>query len=128
MLARSLIIAAGVATAAACGAQSSGSAPGAGLYGSVRISPASPVCLSGTSCSKPARDFKLVFVGGGRSSTATTDARGRYRVRLAPGRYVVRAAAALRNDSPKSGLLPRVVSVPSGRFAKRDFTYDTGIR
>ena len=128
MIARSLLLAAGAATVAACGAQSSGSADGAGLYGTVHISPASPVCLAGTSCSKPARNFKLVFSAGGRTVTATTNRRGRYRVQLGAGRYVVRAAAASRNASPKAGLQPRMVSVPSRAFARRDFVFDSGIR
>ena len=114
---------------AACGAQSSGGAGGGGLYGTVRISPASPVCLVGTSCSRPARGFKLVFSGNGRTVTAKTNARGHYRVQLASGRYVVRAAAASRNNaSPKAGLSPRTVSVPGNGFAKRNFVYDPGIR
>jgi hypothetical protein len=128
VIARSLILAAGIATLAACGAQSSGGADGSGLYGTVRISPSSPVCLAGTSCSKPARGFKLVFSAGGHTVTATTNARGRYRVQLASGRYVVRAAAASRNASPKAGLQPRAVSVPSSGFVRRNFVYDSGVR
>ena len=126
MLARSLILAAGIATVAACGAQSSGGADG-GLYGTVRISPSSPVCLAGKPCSKPARGFKLVFSASGHTATATTDARGRYRVRLGSGRYRVRAGS-LVGASPKRGLQPRAVTVPGGGFAKRDFVYDAGIR
>lgn len=128
VIARSLILAGGIATVAACGAQSSGGAGGGGLYGTVRISPASPVCLVGTSCSRPARRFKLVFSGNGRTVTARTNARGHYRVELASGRYVVRAAGASRNASPKAGLSPRTVSVPGNGFAKRNFVYDPGIR
>jgi hypothetical protein len=128
VIARSLLLAAGAATVAACGAQGSGGADGAGLYGTVRISPASPVCLAGTSCSKPARGFKLVFSAGGHTVTTTTNRRGRYRVQLTPGRYIVRAAAATRNASPKAGLQPRTVSVPSNGFARRSFVYDSGIR
>ena len=39
----------------------------------------------------------------------------------------VRAAAG-RNTGPKQGLVPAVVTVPRGRFARRDFIYDSGIR
>jgi hypothetical protein len=128
VIARSLLLAAGIATVAACGAQSSGGAAGGGLYGSVRLSPSSPVCVAGRPCSKPARGFKLVFSAGGRTVTTTTNRRGNYRVQLRPGRYVVRAAAASRNASPKAGLQPRAVTVPSSGFAKRNFVYDSGIR
>lgn len=123
---RSLLIAAGVAGAVGCGAQGSASSPASGLYGTVRISPSTPVCLTGKSCSKPARDFKLAFSSGGRTVTATTDAHGRYRIRLEAGRYVVRAATASR--MPKAGLQPRAASVPSNGYAKRNFLYDSGIR
>ncbi len=111
---------------AACGAQSSGGASGGGLYGTVRISPSTPLCGRGASCSKPARGFKLVFRGHGRTVTARTDAKGHYRVRLGGGTYTVRAGTA--STLPKSGLQPRRVKVPSSGFARRDFVYDSGIR
>jgi len=126
VIVRSLILAAGIATVAACGAQSSGSASGGGLYGTVRLSPASPVCQTGSSCSRPARHFKLLFSAGGRTVTATTNMKGHYRVQLGGGRYTVRAATT--STSPKHGLQPRTVRVPSSSFARRDFVYDSGIR
>jgi hypothetical protein len=126
VIARSLLAAAVLASAAACGAQSPSSASGSGLYGSVRVSPSSPVCLAGKACSKPAHGFKLVFSGGGRTVTARTDAHGRYRVRLARGRYLVLAAGM--PQLPKRGLQPGAVTVPNGGFARRDFVYDPGIR
>ena len=116
MSVRILPIFAAVATAAACGAQTSGGGSSAGLYGTVRISPATPVCQAGRSCSKPARHFRLVFVQQGQTVTATTNDHGRYRVDLDPGRYGVRRVK------------PALATVPSGRFARRDFTYDAGIR
>ena len=125
MFARSLLAAAAVATVAACGAQSSGSAVSGGLYGTVRLSPGSPVC-GGTGCSPPARNFKLTFTGRGRTVVATTDNRGHYRVRLVGGRYVVHAPG--RNVLPKRAVMPSAVTVPSGRFAKCNFIYDAGIR
>lgn len=126
MIARSLLAAAALASVAACGAQSPGSTSGSGLYGSVRVSPSSPVCLAGKACSKPAHGFKLVFSGGGRTVTAKTDAQGRYRVRLAGGRYLVLAAGM--TQLPKRGLQPGAVTVPDARFARRDFVFDPGIR
>ena len=114
------------AAAAGCGAREGGEAAAGGLYGTVRVQPATPACATGTSCTKPAADFRLVFLRDGRRVAApTTDARGRYRVRLAAGRYVVRAAEGV---SPKRGLQPGVVTAPDGRFARRDLTYDAGIR
>jgi hypothetical protein len=116
-----------VAIAASCGAQSPAHASGSGLYGTVRVAPATPTCRAGSSCSRPARGFRLTFFRNGRKvATATTDARGRYRVSLDSGRYAVHAG---RGTPPrKAALSPSRAAVPSGRFAKRDFTYDTGIR
>lgn len=113
--------------AAGCGAQSSGSAGASGVAGIVRISPASPVCRTGSTCSRPAKHFRLVFSRDGHSVVATTDAKGRYRVKLERGRYAVRAASG-RNTGPKQGLQPSTVTVPRGRFAEQAFIYDAGIR
>ena len=46
--------------------------------------------------------------------------------KLDSGRYAVHAGRGA--PSRKAGLSPSRAAVPSGRFAKRDFTYDTGIR
>ena len=127
MTARILPILVAVAAVTACGAQSSGAAGASGLEGVVRISPASPVCRTGKSCARPAKHFRLVFARNGRNTVAVTDSHGRYRVKLDRGGYVVRAAMG-RNAAPKQGLQPKRVTVPRGRVAKRDFTYDPGIR
>jgi len=116
-----------IAIAASCGAQSPARASGSGLFGTVRIAPATPTCRPGSPCSRPARGFRLSFFRNGRKvATATTDARGRYRVSLDSGRYAVHAGRGA--VSRRTGLMPTLTRVPSGRFAKRDFTYDTGIR
>jgi hypothetical protein len=113
--------------ATACGAQSSGAAGASGLAGVVRISPATPVCRAGSSCARPAKRFRLVFSRNGRNTVVVTDAHGRYRVKLDRGRYVVRAGLG-RSTGPKQRLQPSTVTVPRGRFGRRDFTYDSGIR
>ena len=127
MISRVLLILLAVVGATACGAQSSSGAGSSGLAGVVRISPAMPVCRTGTSCARPAKRFRLVFSRNGRNTVVVTDAHGRYRVKLERGRYVVRAVRG-RNTGPKQGLQPTAVTVPRGRFATRDFTYDSGIR
>jgi len=126
VIARILLASAALALGTSCGAQNSGGSSGSGLYGTVRVSPGTPTCVAGTQCNRPARRFRLVFSAHGRTVTATTDRNGRYRVRLERGRYLVRPA--LGGSFPKRGLEPQTVSVPRGRFARRDFTYDTGIR
>ena len=122
MSVRILLTIAGAASAAACGANTSGEAVRAsGLYGLVLIEPATPVCHVGMPCTKPARGVKLVFLRNGRrAASATTDARGRYRVQLRQGRYAVRIG--------RRAPTPTTATVPSGRFARRNFTYDAGIR
>ena len=127
VIARALLIVFAVAAATACGAQSSAGAGASGLAGIVRISPATPVCATGTSCARPARRFRLVFSRNGRTVSVTTDSHGRYRVKLERGRYVVRPARG-RNTGPKQGLQPSLVTVPRGRYANRNFIYDSGIR
>jgi hypothetical protein len=120
---RILLTIAAASSAAACGAQPSGEAGAAGLYGRVLIEPATPTCSPGTPCGRPAPDFELVFLQDGRRvAHATTDTRGRYRVRLAPGRY------AVHPEGRRPRLDPATAAVPSGRFARHDFTYDVGIR
>jgi hypothetical protein len=53
-----------------------------------------------------------------------TDARGRYRVALRPGRYAVRSAA----NGVGSFVEPSHVAVPAGRYARVSFYRDMGIR
>ena len=80
MSVRILLTIAAASSAAACGAQTSGEAGAAGLYGRVLIEPATPTCSPGTPCGRPAPDFELVFLQDGRRvAHATTDKRGRYR-------------------------------------------------
>jgi hypothetical protein len=122
VIARILVGLASAFVLAGCGSSLAGGTDG-GLVGTVRISPATPVCQTGSTCSRPARGFRLIFVGNGGQVTATTDRKGRYSIRVERGRYAVRPGRA-----PKRGLQPARVKVPGGRFAKRDFTYDPGIR
>jgi hypothetical protein len=109
---------------AAAAAQSADTA-GSGLYGKVVIEPAMPVCRPGVPCSRPAKDLKLAFLRNGRVvKTTITDHLGRYRIALPPGRYAVRP----RLQRLRNALEPAAVRVPRGRFAKRNFTLDVGIR
>jgi hypothetical protein len=118
---RILLTIAAVASLAACSAQSSGGAGNAGLYGVVFVHPATPVCHRGMPCSKPAPGVRLVFWRNGRrAATTKTDGRGRYRIELRQGPYAVRVG-------PRA-LKPATATVPRGRFARRNFTYDAGIR
>jgi hypothetical protein len=126
VIGRNLLILGSVLALAGCGSARSTSEGGGGLFGTVRIAPATPVCRTGSSCTRPARAFRLVFSANGRTVTATTDHNGRYRVSLDRGRYRVRAGAGA--GFAKRGLDPQAVRVTRGPFARRDFEYDPGIR
>ena len=97
-----------------------------GLHGTVEISPAQPVCMVGQSCTKPdANDVLAFWRAGRRVGTTRTDDSGRYRIALAPGRYVVTAP---RHHGIGRGLEPREVPVPTRRNVRVNFTLDIGIR
>ena len=97
-----------------------------GLHGTVVIDPARPVCVAGQSCSAPdPHDVLAFWRGGRRAAVVRTDAHGRYRLKLAPGRYTVTAP---RHRGPGRGIAPRRVTVSRGRYVRVNFTLDVGIR
>jgi hypothetical protein len=97
-----------------------------GLRGTVTRGPITPACAAEQRCSEPAPNVTLVFLMGNRvTGRAITDSAGRYRIRLAPGRYVVS-----RTPQPPigRGLQPEQARVFLGRVTRVDFSIDTGIR
>ena len=100
---------------------------GHGLYGVVMRGPTKPVCSIGEPCSEPATHTKLRFLRGTAVvSSVVTDARGRYRVRLPRGVYVVRVAGV-----PAGGMggriTPATVRVRAA-WRRQNFDIETGIR
>jgi hypothetical protein len=96
-----------------------------GLRGAVTLYPASPVCIEGEACSKPAGNTLLVFRRDGRvAARVETRADGTYHVILKPGRYVVVAPAYRRGV----GVTPRTVLVRRAKIARVDLEIDTGIQ
>lgn len=93
------------------------------LHGVVMRGPTKPVCEMATPCSEPAAHVQLVFHRPGADVVATTDAQGRYSVRLRRGTYIVRSA---QKQSIGRGLEPTRVVVR--RAMRADFAIDTGIR
>lgn len=101
------------------------SVPASGLRGVVVRGPITPVCVVDEPCEAPAAGIVLRFSRlGVVVARVTTGPAGGYRVRLRPGTYAV---ATMRRGIG-SGLTPRFVSVPRGRFARVDFHLDTGIQ
>jgi hypothetical protein len=102
-----------------------GTAAKSGLRGTVTLFPASPVCIEGDPCSKPAAHALLHFRRDGRvAARVETRADGTYRVILAPGLYRVVAPRYVRG----TGVSPKTVLVPRGRIARIDLEIDSGIQ
>ena len=96
-----------------------------GLRGAVTLYPASPVCIEGDPCSKPAAQVLLHFRRDGRVvARLKTRTDGTYRVILAPGRYGVVAPNYRRGV----GVTPRTVLVRKGKITRIDLEIDTGIQ
>lgn len=120
----------GVAFVLLFGSGASASIPQSGLWGFVRRGPITPVCIRGRPCSTPAPNLTLVFLRRhavvGR---AVTDGLGKYRLALRPGIYLVKVGASSAGGSVIGrGLTPAGADVLRSRFARVDFTLDTGIR
>jgi hypothetical protein len=120
--ARVLVVIAAALLLAGCGSrQAAGSS---GLSGRAILSPATPVCRTGTSCSKPARGLTLVFDRDGHTARTKTDKQGGFRIALAPGTYRLSVAGA----RPGSRLKPGMAKVEAGSYGNLELRYDAGIR
>ena len=117
------VLTAAVAAAAVLGGTATAAQrPVSGLHGTVLRGPTTPVCREGVPCHAPAVRVRLSFVHGGVARVATTDAKGRYAIALAPGTYAVRVARAI------GSVRPAAVTVPAGPSRLQNLTVDTGIR
>jgi hypothetical protein len=94
-----------------------------GLYGVVTRGPTKPVCMVDQPCSAPYPHATLVFSRSGTTARrAVTDAKGRYRIALPPGRW------SLRVQGARFGWAPTSVTVPRARYGRVNVDVDTGIR
>jgi hypothetical protein len=110
--------------ALAAGAADAGAS--SGLRGIVLRGPVLPVCIVGQPCDEPAANVRLVFIRDGQPVANVRAARdGRCRVALRPGIYRVRTSP---RPSIGGSIEPQRVRVPRARFARVDFSIDTGIR
>jgi hypothetical protein len=94
------------------------------IHGQVIRTPTTPVCRVGTPCSAPAKHVTLFFTRDGSTRSTSTDAHGRYSIRLTAGVY------AVKTDQRPFGTIPqpRKVRVKAARSTRADFVIDTGIR
>lgn len=106
----------------ACGA--AGATGTTGLRGTVTRGPILPVCVAGKPCAAPAPRVVVVFRRAGRTVQTRTDAKGRYRVALAPGIWTV----SLTRAGIGNRIAPRQARVVAGRLRLVDLSIDTGIR
>jgi hypothetical protein len=97
-----------------------------GLRGFVSRGPIAPVCTAEQPCTEPARNVTLLFSRNDHVVGRTvTDGAGHYRVRLPAGLYTVRRPGAITIGRKLS---PNHARVYARRFARVDFSIDTGIR
>jgi hypothetical protein len=122
-VARVVLLVLGLVLLAACGNAAGGPTAGkTAVRGTVVLSPAQPVCRSGSTCSRPLPGFKLVFSRSGKVvARVTTDAHAHYRVKLSPGRYAVA-------PTRRGALKPSRVRIPGAPRAVANFSFDSGIR
>ena len=117
------VVALGALAALAFGCGSAGGGTATGLRGYVKRGPTMPVCRVGVPCDEPAPGVKLRFSRSGKVvASATTNARGWYRVVLRSGPYSVSI------NAKATAFGPRAVRVQKGLMKRRDFLIDTGIR
>lgn len=122
--ARTVIATITVSLALGCGASSASQAP-SGLTGRVLIGPTCPVQRAGERCVQPYRAQIVVFRSRDRHRVTSfrSGAEGRFRIDLAPGRYML---AAAKPGLPR--LTPVYATVHAGRFTNLTLVFDTGIR
>ena len=98
-------------------------AEGTGLRGVVVT--ATPVCIEGSPCTRPAPDVVLAFRRDGAVvARARADREGGYQVRLRPGLYRVEVVGARRIER----LRPDLVRVVPGRIRLVGFELDRGLQ
>jgi hypothetical protein len=105
---------------------SAAGATGSGVYGKVSRGPVTPVCVAERPCSGLAARTMLEFVRQGVVAARIVTAKdGTYQVRLDAGVYLVRSG---QSAGIGRRLDPTSVRVVARRWARQNFSIDTGIR
>ena len=101
--------------------------PGTGIRGVVTLGPACPVETVTSPCPDPPfRGDVLATASDGSTTTATTDAQGRFVMDLREGSYVV--IAITPNGSGPPTPIPKTVRVDAGAYTQVTLEVDSGIR
>jgi hypothetical protein len=118
---RRLLVLAIVPLLSSCGGEGHPTGGLGGLEGTVFRAPATPTCVKGQSCRRPAPGVTLRFskAGSGAVASVKSGHDGTYRVGLTAGRYSVSSVQPVR---------PRQVDIARGRVRRVDFTIETRIR
>jgi hypothetical protein len=97
-----------------------------GVRGKVLYGPTCPVERVGEPCVEPYRATLRIRRRASHKLVATTrsDAQGRFKVPLAPGRYVIVPVSG----RPYPNAAPKPVRVERHRFTRVTITFDSGIR
>lgn len=118
----------GVLGAEACpaAARSAARPADSGVRGTVTYGPTCPVERVGQSCTRPYEATIRIrrAAGGPLVATARSDRQGRFRARLAPGRYRLEPV----NGRPYPRAAPQTVTVSVHRFTSVSIRFDSGIR
>lgn len=125
------MVAAGVLVLAGCGGQEPGSTTQSGVTGVVHLGPQCPIETPEEPCDdKLAANVRVTvseripgdsYAAGAVVAHASTGTDGRYRVAVAPGDYVVTAAAGMSCELMDA-------RVTEGEYSQVDIPCDTGIR
>ena len=116
-----------VAAVAACGAAAK-SPIDSGVRGRVFIGPLCPVVQEGVPCPDAPFDASIrIRRGSGKAvMTVRSGKDGRFRVNLAPGRYVLEPLSPNEGAPPYAA--PAAVRVRAHAFTRVTISYDSGIR
>jgi len=107
------------------GCSASAASSGSGITGRVVVAPTCPAERAGHICQRGFRATVVILRAKHhrRVTTFRSEADGRFRVRLPPGRYVMQGTRA---GIPR--LAPTIVTVHRRRFTAVTLAFDTGIR
>jgi hypothetical protein len=125
---KALLLAALVTTMASCGGGDAPSSGNSGIEGRVVIGPTCAAEQQGSPCPAEPYEADLQIVRAGTNEVVTdvrSDSDGRFRVALAPGRYIIRSTD---DEASLPSLKPVSVTVSDDEFVHSTVVFDSGIR